>query len=43
LVRGDLFFQVADVLSPTFVAAASAWLAAEAERVETFDLSGDGQ
>nr|WP_298717231.1 hypothetical protein [uncultured Steroidobacter sp.] len=40
VIRGKLYFQVADVLFLTFAAAASAWLAAEAHRVDTVEQDG---
>jgi hypothetical protein len=40
VIRGALLFQVADVLFTTFAAAASAWLAAEAHRLEAIDTGG---
>lgn len=42
LVRGDLFFQVSEVLFPTFAAAVSAWLAVQAEISNSRELSGGG-
>ena len=34
IVRGCLYYQTADVLFPTFSQAATAWLAAEAHRLD---------
>lgn len=40
LVRGRLYFQVSDVLFPTFAQAASAWSAALAHRFDIVDIGG---
>lgn len=37
VIRGNLFFQVANVLFPTFAGAACAWSAAEAHRLGVAD------
>jgi hypothetical protein len=37
LARGCLWFEVGCVLFPTFAAAASAWSAAEAHRLDTIE------
>ena len=37
LVRGRLFFEICDVLFPTFAQAAGAWSAAEAHRLDIID------
>lgn len=37
LVRGALYFQIADVLFPTFAGAMCAWTAAEADRLGVAD------
>lgn len=37
IVRGGLYFQVADVLFPTFAGAVTAWSAAEAQRLGVAD------
>lgn len=37
LLRGRLFFQVQDVLFPSFREAATAWSAAEAHRLDIID------
>lgn len=34
VIRGRLYFQVADVFFPTFAAAACAWSAADAHRLD---------
>jgi hypothetical protein len=39
-IRGRLFFQVADVLFPTFARAASAWSAAVANRLDIVNVGG---
>ena len=38
-VRGRLYFQIADVLFPTFAEAASAWSAAMANRLDTVEVA----
>ena len=37
IVRGRLYFQIADVLLPTFAQAATAWSVAEAHRLGLAD------
>jgi hypothetical protein len=37
VIRGLLFYQVADVLFPTFRQAASAWSAADAHRLDLIE------
>lgn len=39
LVRGRLYFQIADVLFPSFQQAASAWSAAESHRLDIVEVS----
>lgn len=36
IIRGRLFYQVSDVLFPSFRAAVAAWSAAEAHRLDLF-------
>lgn len=38
VIRGRLFYQVADVLFPTFRQAASAWSAADAHRLDIVEV-----
>lgn len=40
LIRGRLYFQTADVLFPTLAQAVTAWLAAEAHRLDIVDVAG---
>jgi hypothetical protein len=40
-VRGRLYFQVADVLFPTFAQAACAWSAAEANRLDAAEQADE--
>jgi hypothetical protein len=42
-VRGRLYFEIGPVLFPTFAAAASAWSAAEAHRLDIVDVTGGAQ
>lgn len=37
IVRGRVYFQIADVCFPTFAAAATAWSAAVAHRLDIVD------
>lgn len=39
VIRGRLFYQVADVLFPTFAAAAAAWSAAECHRLDIVEVA----
>lgn len=39
-IRGRLFYQVSDVLFPTFAAAATAWSAALAHRLDIAEIAG---
>lgn len=39
LVRGRLYFQVSDVLFPTFRQAAAAWSAAECHRLDLMEVA----
>jgi hypothetical protein len=41
LVRGRLYFQVAEVFFPSFPQAATAWSAAEAHRLDVVELIGE--
>lgn len=40
LVRGDISFQVANVLFPTFAEAVFAWAAAPTHRLDTVEQDG---
>ena len=40
LARGRLFFQFGPILFPSFAAAASAWSAAECQRVDIAEMGG---
>lgn len=40
VIRGRLYFQVSDVLFPTFTQAAGAWSAALAHRLDMVDVGG---
>jgi hypothetical protein len=40
IIRGRLFYQIADVLFPTFAQAAGAWSAAVAHRLDVVDVGG---
>jgi len=40
VIRGALYFQIADVLFSSFAAAAAAWAAAEAHRLDIVDVAG---
>ena len=41
VIRGRLYFEIGPVLFPSFAAAASAWSAAAAHRLDIVDLGGD--
>jgi hypothetical protein len=43
VVRGSLYFQIADVLFPSFAQAVAAWSAAEAHCLDIIDVDGGAQ